>query len=97
VAEEMMRLTLQIVGRSLFQAELAAHAETVYAALTGALEHINHRMRNPLSLPEHVPTPRNRAFKRDRQALDDVALGIIQQRRQSGEDSGADGGDLLAM
>ena len=93
VSEEMMRLTLQIVGRSLFKAELGTHAETVYQSLTGALEHINHRMRNPLSPPEHIPTPRNRAFKKDRQALDDVALGIIQGRRQTGEENN----DLLAM
>lgn len=93
VTTEMMRLTLQVVGRTLFSTDLGAEAEKIYGALTIALDHISYRMFHPLSPPENIPTPRNRRFQAARQVLDDVSLAMIRERRRQGTDTG----DLLSM
>jgi len=93
VTTEMMRLTLQVVGRTLFSTDLGAEAEKIYGALTIALDHISYRMFHPLSPPENIPTPRNRRFRNARQVLDDVSLAMIRERRAQGTDTG----DLLSM
>ena len=93
VTESMMRLALQVVGRSLFSTELGEHSELVYHAMSGVLAHIGFRMFNPFSHSERVPTKRNRTFLRDRRTLDDVSRHIIAERHREGGDRG----DLLSM
>ncbi len=93
VTESMMRLALQVVGRSLFSTELGEHSERVYHAMSGVLAHIGFRMFNPFSAGEKVPTKRNRTFVRDRHTLDEVSRHIIEERRREGGDRG----DLLSM
>ena len=78
VAAEMMSLTLQIVGQALFSADVSGEADAVGRALTVALEHVNHRMYYMFALPERIPTPRNRRFRKAMRTLDQVALGIIE-------------------
>lgn len=84
VAAEMMRLTLTIVGRTLFSADVSGDAETVGRALSVSLRHANGRMRALVDLPERVPTPANRRFLRSRRALDALVYGLIAERRRQG-------------
>ena len=93
VANEMMRLTLRIVGRALFSADLGGRTDAFGPALTEVLEYVNRRSFRLLAIPERFPTPRNRRFVRARAALDRVAYDLIEERRRSGEDAG----DLLSM
>ncbi len=93
ISDETMRLTLQVVGRALFRTELAHHADATYDALTQILAYIDFRMKHPFAASEKVPTRRNKSFLRAKNALDTIALDIIQARHRSGKDEG----DLLSM
>ncbi|HVH99750.1 MAG TPA: cytochrome P450 [Enhygromyxa sp.] len=92
--ERMLALTFRIVGLTLFSTELSAKAGGMGPALATVIEHANHVVLTMfLSPPEWVPTARNRRFNKALAILDDVVLGIIAERRRTGEDPG----DLLGM
>ena len=94
VNDEMIRLTLSIVARSLFDYEIKDEADKVGAALTDLLHTTNEMSQSAiLGLPEWIPTPRNRKVKRATKLLDEVVNGIIDERRKHNEDKG----DLLSM
>ena len=93
VADEMMRLALQIAGRALFGADLqGARADEFHHLMNAAMLHVEHRF-NPLSLPERVPTRRNRRFAAVKAKLDSWIIGLARQRRAGGEK----GADLLQL
>jgi cytochrome P450 len=110
VHERMLALTFRIVGLTLFSTELSAKADGMGPALATVLEHANHVVMTMfLNPPTWVPTPRNLRFRKALAIVDDVVLGIIAERRRTGqEDPGAeesrgaakgqeDPGDLLGM
>lgn len=93
MAKEMMRLTLAIVAKTLFDADVESDAKEVGEALTDALELFD-IFASPFSeILEKLPLPRTKRFKLARQRLDNIIYRIIDERRQSGEDKG----DLLSM
>ncbi len=91
--QEMARLTLAIVGQTLFGADVEAEAREIGAALTAALELFNTIFVPFSELLEKLPLPSTRRFKKARARLDATMYRIIQDRRASGEDCG----DLLSM
>ncbi|MGH2355004.1 MAG: cytochrome P450 [Chloroflexota bacterium] len=94
IHQDMMALTLEIVCRTLFGADISGEAAEVAAAMATAQERINARMGSWLALlPDTFPTPGNLAFLRAAKRLDAIIDGIIEQRRAGAEDTG----DLLSM
>ncbi len=94
INDEMIRLTLSIVARSLFDYEIADDADTVGVALTDLLHTTNELSQSAIfGLPAWIPTPRNRRVKRATRMLDEVVMGIIDERRKLNQDRG----DLLSM
>lgn len=92
IPQEMSRLTLSIVCKALFGADLPAEAlERVSHALTT----VNHLLAEAFYLPGilSLPTPQRHRLRAARRELHAVVDTIIQQRRESGEERG----DLLAM
>ncbi len=94
ISQEMMRLTLSIVGQTLFSADVEGEAAEIGKSLTSVLE-----MFNMLLLPfseyvEKLPLPWVRRFERGRKVLDDIIYGMIRERRAKGVH---DQGDLLSM
>ncbi len=92
VAAEMLRLTLCIVGKALFNIDLSDEAHSVSQAVTTVNRLLSEYLYAPFP-PLNVPTPRNRRIQDARRALDQVVFGIITQRRQQNTDAG----DLLSM
>lgn len=93
MSQEMMRLTLVIAGRTLFDADVEDEANDVGQALTDAMS-VAERIPNPLAaILSRLPLPSNRRFERARQRLDDIIYGIIRERRKSNVDRG----DFLSM
>src|SRR6185295_15783309 len=89
----MMRLTLSIVGKTLFNADVSGSAHDVGQAMTSILE-MFHLLLLPFSeLLEKFPLPQNRRFEAARERLDGIIYGLIEERRASGKDQG----DLLSM
>lgn len=93
VHEEMSRLTLQIVARTLFSTDIRAQADRIGDALTELLEAVTEATMQPVFLPAWVPTPNNRRIRAGVKELDSIIYPLIRARRESGEDTG----DLLSM
>jgi len=89
----MMRLTLAIAGKTMFNADLEKDASEVGEAVTvanrKAIEQISSLF--PFSVP--WPTERNRQMKKAIARLDQTVYGMIAERRASGDDPG----DVLSM
>ncbi len=93
IADEMMRLTLSVVGKTLFSTEIESEASEIGAALTTVLKMFNLLMMPFSEYLEKLPLPSVRRFEKARARLDQTIYGLIRERRQSGEDAG----DLLSM
>ncbi len=93
VAHEMMRLTLAIVGKTLFDADVESDAGEVGEAMTNLMEMFGLLLLPYSELLEKLPLPVTRRFSRARSRLDNIIYRIIDERRASG----ADRGDLLSM
>ena len=93
MAQEMMRLTLAIVGKTLFDADVEDEAPQIGQALTESLHAVNRMLLPGGPTMEKLPLPANRRAEDARQLLNDTIYRIIRERRESGEDRG----DLLSM
>ncbi len=87
IAQAMMRLTLGIVGETLFDADLLADADSLGQDITDVQRFAIRQMRMPFKLP--MPA----RVKAARARLDETIYGMIRSRRASGRDHG----DLLSM
>ena len=93
LAREMNRLTLSIVGKTLFDADVESRAAEVGDALTGVIESFWMMMLPLADVLERLPVPRMRRARIARARLDAIIYGMIAERRASGRDHG----DLLSM
>lgn len=89
----MMHLTLSIVAKTLFDADVSREAEDVDAALIVLMGKFLRQAGLALLLPSWVPLPTSQILKRAVSRLDNVIYRIIEQRRASGQLSG----DLLSV
>lgn len=91
VHQEMMRLTLQIVGKTLFDADVESDAQEVGKSLEMLLE-IGANFRRAIFVPHWLPTSTNRRMQREIKQIEKILYRIIAERRASGRDTG----DLLS-
>jgi cytochrome P450 len=89
---EMMRLTLQIVAKTLFDADVDRDAQEVGRTLAAIME-LNSDFRKLIVTPRWLPTPRNVKARIAIRRLDKIIFRLIEQRRACGKDTG----DLLSM
>lgn len=82
VAEEMMHVALQIVGKALFSAEIGGQADKLAQATLTVLDHIVHRARTFGIVPEWLPTPGNRRHKAAMRTLEGAVYETITARRE---------------
>jgi cytochrome P450 len=92
VHAEMMRLTLQIVAKTLFDADVEGEAARVGIALEAIME-LNSDFRKLMLTPSWLPIPRNIRAAAATRRLDKIIFRFIAQRRANP----ADKGDLLSM
>lgn len=93
IDQEMMHLTLQIVGKTLFSADVGDDADRIGQAMTTLVELFNFLLLPFSEWLEKLPLPQSIRSKRARRTLDEIVYGIINERRRLGEDKG----DLLSM
>jgi cytochrome P450 len=89
---EMMRLTLQIVAKTLFDADVDREAGQVGRALESIME-LNSDFRKLMLTPSWLPIPRNINAAIATRRLDKLIFRFVEQRRASDKDAG----DLLSM
>ncbi len=93
-AAEMMRLTLQIVAKTLFNTDVTRDVQRINDEVNAIMNLYNFL----IALPKaermlHLPIPGLMRFRRARKRLDAVVHRIIEQHRTDGVDRG----DLLSM
>ena len=93
VDREMMRLTLWIVGKTLFSANVEDEAMQVGEAMTTIVSMFNFMVLPFSEILEKLPLPPIKKLKKARATLNEVIYKIINERRATGEDRG----DLLSM
>jgi cytochrome P450 len=94
IDHEMMSLTLNIIARTMFDADVSGAANAVDEAMGAIQEIISQQNRSIVPpLPIWIPTPRNRREHDAVETLDSILNPIIAERRISR----ADKGDLLSM
>jgi cytochrome P450 len=91
--QEMMRLTLAIVAKTLFSTDVDAEADDIGVALTEVFSLFEIILMPFSEILEKLPLPAVRRFKRARRRLDETIYRLIAERRASGDDAG----DLLSM
>lgn len=91
---EMGRLTLAIVARTLFGADVsAADARAIGEALTEVLAQFDRVFSPFLPITERLPVPSTRRFNRAKGVFDSTIRRMIEERRQSG----VEGTDVLSL
>jgi cytochrome P450 len=92
--EDMQRLTMEIVTRTLFSAEITdADAEAIWEALAEIARPFSRQATLKWIADNRLPTSAHRRFFRNVEKLDEVVFRIIAARRASAQDRG----DLLSM
>jgi cytochrome P450 len=82
IAEEMMKLTLEVAVRTLFGTSLAGDSDSIGKAMTFLMRHYLRRARTPWRVPESWPTPANRRARREVEYMDSLIYGIISDRKK---------------
>jgi cytochrome P450 len=90
---DMTKLTLDIVAKTLFDADVASEAADIGAAIEKAMSRFASIGWISMFLPRSMDEPGRLIFRRTIRRLDDIIYGIVRARRESG----ADTGDLLSM
>jgi cytochrome P450 len=84
--EEMMRLTMSIIGRAMFSIDLGEEMEEVGRALREAFAFIPGRISTGGLLPIALPLPAHRRFQRNLQVIDEfIAARIAEGRKQDSD------------
>lgn len=91
-ADEMMKLTMRIIGEALFSLDVSGDSDRAGAAINELVHQAKDRTVSLMNWPDIVPTPANMRFKAAKETLDEIIYNIIKDRR-----AGAAKPDLLTM
>jgi len=83
LATEMMALTLQIVGKTLLNADVLSEAKNVGDSLGFLLRAVNIRTRTPVLLPLWIPIPHHQKIKSSVSTINKVLDKIFEDRRNN--------------
>jgi cytochrome P450 len=91
IHDDMARLTLSIVAKTLFGTEIAGEADVVGESLAVVINHFMSPMRWVRAF-DYLPLPSSRRYWRAIRQIDEIVYGIIRRHRASARDTG----DLLS-
>jgi cytochrome P450 len=91
--QEMMKLTMRIIAKTMFDYEVAGQADALGEAISLGIETTAKRITRVATILDHLPTDENRKWAESRKLLKSTILDMIETRRREGEDKG----DLLSM
>ncbi|HEX7254005.1 MAG TPA: cytochrome P450 [Thermoanaerobaculia bacterium] len=90
---DMMRLTMEIVSKTLFDVEIEEEIEEIGRSFDLVIREIAGRFRRPIKIADMIPTPGNLRYRRGVGRLDKLVRRILRER----SDRPGDRGDLLSM
>jgi cytochrome P450 len=82
VDEEMLRLTLGIVGKALFSRDLSDEADTMSQSFEVIRKHTTNRIMSVVKFPASFPTLQNRRFRQAVANAGRIVYGLIAERRR---------------
>lgn len=94
ISKEMMRLTLIIVVKALFSADISGDVQAISDALTIVINDLGPLTASLFSVPVRFDPARNRRLGGALATLDRIVYRIIEERRRSND---AGGRDLLSL
>src|SRR5262249_30535520 len=92
IHREMMKVTLGIASKTLFNADVSAVADSLHKPISTIFEILDNKFNSFLNPPPWLPTRRNLREKHAFKAVNSVINGFIEEHRVAG-----DNGDLLSM
>ncbi|MFN8419732.1 MAG: cytochrome P450 [Anaerolineae bacterium] len=93
IEKDMTHLTMRIIAKTLFDADVTVEASEVGETIREALALVEEGFRQLFPPPKWMPTKHNRRMKRAVARLDKLIQGFIDARRASNEDKG----DFLSL
>jgi cytochrome P450 len=93
IHRDMMRLTLEIVVKTLFDADVSGDADRVGRVLSQMVKPFASQATLKWIIDNRLPTPTHRSFNAAAREIDDIVYRLIAERRAGGSDRG----DLLSM
>ncbi len=93
IGREMMRITLGVIGKTLFDVDVLGEADQIGKLITAAFEYFGAELKRPLPIPLWLPTLHNIRIHKLVSRLDQTIYRIIDERRKNPEDKG----DLLSI
>ena len=93
IHRDMMRLTLEIVVKTLFNSDVSADADKVGRVLSRIVTPFAGQATLKWIMDNRLPTATHRLFNQDAREIDGIVYRIINERRRSRQDEG----DLLSM
>jgi cytochrome P450 len=91
VRDEMMRLTITILSKAMFSADIWEKTDLIRHDVAALLTHASNRLFSPVDPPEWIPIPAHRRFLNAQRSFDNLIYEIIAERRKE------PGDDLLTM
>jgi cytochrome P450 len=91
VRDEMMRLTITILSKAMFSADIWEKTDLIRRDVGVLLTHASNRLFSPVDPPEWIPLPAHRRFLGAQRSFDNLIYGIIAERRKEPAE------DLLTM
>jgi cytochrome P450 len=89
----MMRLTLEVVARTLFDADVTGESAGIAGSMEVLMANFTERVNRLIRPPVWLPLPINFRYRKAMRQVERVLFDVIAERRRSGEDRG----DLLSM
>lgn len=81
ILKEMMRVTLQVAGKTLLGKDLLTDANQIEAALTTILDEADRRARLVTPFSNYLPIPRTFRVRKANRALNELVYRIISERK----------------
>jgi cytochrome P450 len=91
VRDEMMRLTITILSKAMFSADIWGKTDQIGRDVRVLLTHASNRLFSPIDPPEKIPLPSHRRFLAAQASFDRLIYEIIAERRREPRN------DLLSM
>ena len=93
VHRDMMRVTMEIVSKTLFDVEVEEDVDAIGRSFDLVIREIAKRFRRPIKIADWIPLPGNLRYRRGVGLLDRLVKRVLAERRARPGDRG----DLLSM
>ncbi len=85
ISKEMMAVTAKIAMKALFSTDMKGDLLDIYDCISFSQEYAAERFLNPIAIPLSYINGKHRKFKKQKQVMDNLIYGLIEQRKSAKE------------